>query len=88
MSEGRGSAFGVGNRRADRCCPGVLGTRADRPCVAAQPVGGQTLPGIPATWPSDRYDVVLRLDRATAGAPWSFRQLFPRLLAGDSDTSL
>ncbi len=51
-------------------------------------LGGQRLPGIPATWPSDRYDVVLRLDRATAGAPWSFRQLFPRVLAGNSDTSL
>jgi hypothetical protein len=37
----------------------------------------------PAKWHGERFDVVLRLDRAAAGAPWSFHQLFPRLLAGD-----
>jgi hypothetical protein len=31
---------------------------------------------------------VLRFDRAQSGAPWSFRQLFPRLLAGDLDVPL
>jgi hypothetical protein len=50
--------------------------------------GGQHLPGIPHTWDGSRFDVVLRFDRAELGAPWSFRQLFPRLLSGDSDTPL
>lgn len=44
----------------------------------------QTLPDLPSKWDGQRFDVVLRFDRVTAGAPWSFRQLFPRLLAGDS----
>jgi hypothetical protein len=48
----------------------------------------QTLPGLPSKWNGQRFDVVLRFDRATDGAPWSFRQLFPRLLAGDSDEPL
>ena len=47
--------------------------------------GGQTLPGVPASWDGARFDVVLRFDRSVPGAPWSFRQLFPRLLSGDSD---
>ena len=49
---------------------------------------GQILPGLPSKWKGDRFDVVLRFDRVMAGAPWSFRQLFPRLLAGDSDVPL
>jgi hypothetical protein len=44
---------------------------------------GQNLPHLPTKWHGTRFDVVLRLDRAQAGAQWSFRQLFPRLLAGD-----
>jgi len=50
--------------------------------------GGQHLPGMPQTWNGSRFDVVLRFDRAAPGAPWSFRQLFPRLLSGDLDTPL
>jgi hypothetical protein len=50
--------------------------------------GGQHLPGMPSTWDGSRFDVVLRFDRAEPGGPWSFRQLFPRLLSGDSDTPL
>lgn len=46
---------------------------------------GQTLHGIPKKWDGARFDVVLRFDRTVPGAPWSFRQLFPRLLSGDSD---
>jgi hypothetical protein len=49
---------------------------------------GQTLHGLPANWDGSRFDVVLRFDRSVPGAPWSFRQLFPRLLSGDSDTPL
>jgi hypothetical protein len=47
--------------------------------------GGQHLPGLPSRWDDARYDVVLRFDRRAPGAPWTFRQLFPRLLSGDSD---
>jgi hypothetical protein len=51
-------------------------------------VGGQIIPGIPVKWNDDRFDVVLRFDRASPGALWSFRQLFPRLLSRDSDAAL
>ena len=50
--------------------------------------GGQPLPGMPKKWDGARFDVVLRFDRSAPGAPWSFRQLFPRLQSGDSDTPL
>jgi len=43
---------------------------------------------LPKTWDGRRFDVVLRFDRAAPDAPWTFRQLFPRLLSGDSDTPL
>jgi hypothetical protein len=49
---------------------------------------GQTLHGMPVKWDGARFDVVLRFDRSVPGAPWTFRQLFPRLLAGDSDTPM
>jgi hypothetical protein len=45
----------------------------------------QVLPGVPTKWDGDRFDVVLRFDRAVPDAPWSFRQLSPRLLDGDTD---
>lgn len=51
-------------------------------------IHGQAGPAIPARWDAARYDVVLRLDRPDAAAPWRFRQLFPRLLSGDSDRPL
>jgi hypothetical protein len=47
--------------------------------------GDQTIPGVPTKWDSDRFDVVLRFDRAVPDAPWSFRQLSPRLMSGDSE---
>ncbi|KAB1067898.1 histidine phosphatase family protein [Methylobacterium planeticum] len=47
--------------------------------------GDQPLPGVPKKWDGDRFDVVLRFDRALPNAPWSFRQLSPRLLSGDTD---
>jgi hypothetical protein len=49
---------------------------------------GRQVPGVPRHWDGARFDVVLRFDRAAPGAPWSFRQLFPRLLSGDSDVPL
>lgn len=51
-------------------------------------LAGQPVADVPTHWDGQRYDVVLRFDRAGDGAPWSFRQLFPRLLAGDSDAPL
>jgi hypothetical protein len=49
--------------------------------------GGADL-DLPTHWPGERFDVVLRFDRAGAEADWQFRQLFPMLLSGDSDTPL
>lgn len=49
---------------------------------------GQTLPLLPARWDRSRFDVVLRFDRTQNGAAWTFRQLFPRLLGGDTDVPL
>jgi len=51
-------------------------------------VGSQSIPGMPTKWDGSRFDVVLRFDRASPGAAWSFRQLFPHLLSDDSDTPL
>jgi len=39
-------------------------------------------------WSGHRYDVVLRFDRAEGATEFSFRQLFPKLLSGDSDQPL
>ena len=48
----------------------------------------QTLPGMPRKWDGTRFDVVLRFDRGSPQDSWSFRQLFPCLLSGDSNTPL
>lgn len=48
----------------------------------------QNIPGLPTKWDKARFDVALRFDRSRSDAPWSFRQLFPRLLAGDTDVPL
>lgn len=53
--------------------------------VSQRRKGKQTIPGVPTKWDSNRFDVVLRFDRAMPNAPWSFRQLSPRLMSGDSD---
>jgi hypothetical protein len=49
-------------------------------------VKDQRLPHLPTCWHRERFDIVLRFDRVQPGAPWRFRQLFPRLLNGDLDT--
>jgi hypothetical protein len=49
---------------------------------------GQAIAGMPHKWDGTRFDVVLRFDRSAEGAPWAFRQLFPRLLSGDTDTPM
>ncbi|MBB6250715.1 histidine phosphatase family protein [Nitrospirillum iridis] len=42
----------------------------------------------PTAWPEDRFDVVLRLKRKKAEEAFTFKELYPRLLSGDSDTPL
>ncbi|HEX4742907.1 MAG TPA: hypothetical protein VH353_16385 [Caulobacteraceae bacterium] len=44
-------------------------------------------PGVvpPVGWPADRYDPVLRFDRPVGADCFTFRQLCPRLLSGDSE---
>ena len=51
-------------------------------------LAGQQLPGVPKKWDGARFDVVLRFDRGALGTPWSFRQLLPRLLSGDSNVPM
>jgi hypothetical protein len=48
---------------------------------------------LPREWPPERFDLVLRLDRIEpvprgVVLPWQLRQLFPKLLSGDSDEPL
>lgn len=38
---------------------------------------------LPAQWPPERYDVVLRFDRPAGAEHFAFRQLCPRLLSKD-----
>ncbi len=40
----------------------------------------------PAHWPGDRFDAVLRFDRADGATKFKFRELLPRLLSGDPNT--
>jgi hypothetical protein len=58
--------------------------RAILPAIA----NGQSLPGMPTKWDGTRFDVVLRFDRTSPEAPWSFRQLCPCLLSSDSATPM
>jgi hypothetical protein len=51
-------------------------------------LNGQSVPGVPSKWDGARFDIVLRFDRPSRGGPWSFRQLFPCLLLGDSDNPM
>jgi hypothetical protein len=68
---------------------GVVLISWEHKAIAAQILpaiaNGRTISGMPDKWDGTRFDVVLRFDRSS---PWSFRQLFPRLLSGDSDTPL
>ena len=42
----------------------------------------------PTKWEGSRFDVVLRFDRAKGDDKFSFKELFPKLLSGDSDKPL
>lgn len=44
--------------------------------------------GIPADWPDDRFNVAYRLDRADADSRWTFHQIVPRMLQGDSSAEI
>ena len=47
-------------------------------------LGGTGQDGVPRVWDRARFDVLLHLTRDAPDAPWSFRQSFPCLLAGDT----
>jgi hypothetical protein len=64
-------------------------------CWEHQAIMDNILPLIPVTsgarpeaWPSDRFDVVLRLVRGDDETGFAITQLFPQLLQGDSDMPL
>jgi hypothetical protein len=54
--------------------------------LAAALTGQPTL--TPDTWPDDRFDVVWVLERDADQAPFQFREVFQRVLAGDSDPAM
>lgn len=76
MGSGVGKRFGVGDLKTHWSSISVLGAQAHRERY------------LPADGEGSGLTQSLRFDRITDGAPWSFRQLFPRLLAGDSDVPL
>jgi hypothetical protein len=45
------------------------------------------LSGVPKAWPDDRFDVIWRFSRKGDG-PWTFDQICPQLLGGDSKESI
>ncbi len=44
--------------------------------------------GIPAKWPGDRFNILIRLDRTSETAPWVLKQIAPVMLSGDKTTPL
>jgi len=52
--------------------------------IAPGIAGEQKIEDLPHKWDESRYDVVLRFDRVSPDAPWSFCQLCPCLMYGDS----
>ena len=42
----------------------------------------------PTKWDGSRFDVVLRFDRAKGDDKFGYKELYPKLLSGDSDTPL
>lgn len=42
----------------------------------------------PTKWESSRFDVVLRFERAKGDDKFAFKELFPKLLSGDSEKPL
>jgi hypothetical protein len=56
--------------------------------IAPGIAGEQEIEALPHKWDETRYDVVLRFDRVSPDAPWSFCQLCPCLMSGDSTALL
>jgi hypothetical protein len=56
--------------------------------IAPDIAGEQQIEDLPHKWHETRYDVVLRFDRMSPDAPWSFCQLCPCLMSGDSTALL
>jgi hypothetical protein len=56
--------------------------------IAPGIAGEQKIEDLPHEWNETRYDVVLRFDRISPEAPWSFYQLCPCLMSGDSTALL
>jgi len=56
--------------------------------IAPDIAGEQKIANLPRKWDENRYDVVLRFDRLSPDAPWSFCQLLPCLMSGDSTVLL
>jgi len=56
--------------------------------IAPGIAGEQKIEDLPQKWDEIRYDVVLRFDRMSPDAPWSFCQLCPCLMSGDSQTPM
>jgi hypothetical protein len=56
--------------------------------IAPGIAGEQEIEVLPHKWEETRYDVVLRFDRVSPDAPWSFCQLCPCLMSGDSTALL
>jgi hypothetical protein len=52
--------------------------------IAPGIAGEQKIEDLPRQWDDLRYDIVLRFDRISPESPWSFHQLCPCLMSGDS----
>jgi hypothetical protein len=56
--------------------------------AALIPALSPTIGKVPPSWGEERYDVILRMDRADVNQPWTLRQLLPQLLSGDTGVPL
>jgi hypothetical protein len=43
---------------------------------------------IPDDWPGNRFNVIFKFDRPNSASPWSFEQVVPVMLAGDTPESI
>jgi hypothetical protein len=44
--------------------------------------------GLPASWPPNCFNVILKFSRGAQGAPWKFEQIVPALLDGDQTSRI
>jgi len=64
----------------------VLGAQGDHSDIIPLIPVGKGKP--PTKWDGSRFDVVLRFDRAKGDDKFAYKELYPKLLSGDSDTPL